>query len=282
MKEGTERNIRLIALDLDGTTLDSAGHLPAENKAALERAIAAGVNVVVASGRCRQALPEEVIQIKGVQYAISSNGAMITDLRSGERIYMNCISKDAIRRVKEIVEEHGYMIEVFVDGTAYMERSIWEDIRDNGIDYRRREYILTTRNPVDNIIGFMMDHDEEIENINFFFEDMAEKPAIGKVLSQLEDDATLTTSFDHNWEIGGKTTSKAEALRQLSGILGVETEEMMSFGDSPNDIPMIEAAGIGVAVGNAKEPVKEAADYITLSNDDAGVARAVEKFVFGE
>lgn len=276
-----EAKIKLIALDLDGTTLDSAGKLPEENKATLERAIEAGVNVVVASGRCRDALPREVTEIKGVQYAISSNGAMITDLRTGERIYSNCISKDAIRRVRDIIEEHGYMIEVFVDGAAYMERSIWEEIRDNGINYRRREYIMTTRNPIDDIIGFMMEHDEEVENINFFFEDMADKPAIGKVLSQLEDDATLTTSFDHNWEIGGKTTSKAEALVQLSGILGVETEEMMSFGDSPNDIPMIEAAGIGVAVGNAKDSVKEAANYITLSNDDAGVARAIEKFVFG-
>ncbi len=275
-------SIKLIALDLDGTTLDSAGRLPDENKTALERAIAAGVNVVVASGRCYSALPAEVTKISGVQYAISSNGAMITDMRSGKRIYSNCISKDTIHRVKEIVEEHGYMIEVFVDGAAYMERSIWEDIRDNGINYRRREYIMTTRNPIDDIIGFMMAHDGEIENINFFFESMEEKPGIGKVLSELEDDATLTTSFDHNWEIGGKTTSKAEALRQLSSILGVTTEEMMSFGDSPNDIPMIEAAGLGVAVGNAKESVKEAADYITLSNDDAGVARAVEKFVFGE
>lgn len=277
-----EAKIKLIALDLDGTTLDSAGKLPEENKATLERAIEAGVNVVVASGRCRDALPREVTEIKGVQYAISSNGAMITDLRTGERIYSNCISKDAIRRVRDIIEEHGYMIEVFVDGAAYMERSIWEEIRDNGINYRRREYIMTTRNPIDDIIGFMMDHDEEVENINFFFEDMADKPGIGKVLSQLEDDATLTTSFDHNWEIGGKTTSKAEALVQLSGILGVETEEMMSFGDSPNDIPMIEVAGIGVAVGNAKDSVKEAANHITLSNDDAGVARAIEKFVFGE
>ena len=106
--------------------------------------------------------------------------------------------------------------------------------------------------------------------------------ALGKVLSQLEDNATLTTSFDHNWEIGGKTTSKARALEELGKILGVEREEMMSFGDSPNDIPMIKAAGIGVAVGNAKDSVKEAADYVTLSNDEAGVARAVEKFVFGE
>ena len=275
-------SIKLIALDLDGTTLDNRGKLPAENKTALERAIRSGVDVVVASGRCYEALPKEVTGIEGVQYSITSNGAQIRDLRTGERLFSNCISKNAIRRVRDIVAENGYDIEVFVDGRAYMERSIWEEIRDNGSSYRRREYIVNTRNPIDDLLGFMMENDEDVENINFFFEDLAVKPAIGKVLSQLEDEATLTTSFDHNWEIEGKTTSKAAALRELSRILGVKTEEMMSFGDSPNDIPMIREAGIGVAVGNAKDSVKEIADYVTASNEDAGVAKAVYKFVFGE
>ncbi len=274
--------IKLIALDLDFTTLDSKGKLPEDNKKALERAIDADVNVVVASGRCHSALPDEVTRIEGIQYAISSNGARIKDLRTDECIYSNCIAPEVIRRVKDIVEEHGYDIEVFTDGRAYMERKTWEAVRDGIITYRRVDYIVNTRNPVDDVLGFMMDHADAIENINFFFEDLSKKPEIGKVLSQLEDNATLTTSFDHNWEIGGKTTSKARALEELGKILGVEREEMMSFGDSPNDIPMIKAAGIGVAVGNAKDSVKEAADYVTLSNDEAGVARAVEMFVFGE
>ena len=274
--------IKLIALDLDFTTLDNAGKLPDENKKALERAIASGVNVVVASGRCHEALPDEVTKIEGIQYAISSNGAKIKDMRTNEFIYSNCIAPEVIGRVRDIVAENGYDIEVFTDGTAYMERSVWQDIVDGKITYRRRQYIMTTRNPVDDVLSFMMDHADTIENINFFFEDMSVKPAIGKVLSQLEDNATLTTSFDRNWEIGGKTTSKVHALEELGKILGVKKEEMMSFGDSPNDIPMIEAAGIGVAVANAKDPVKEAADYITASNDEAGVAKAVYKFVFGE
>ena len=270
--------VKLIALDLDQTTLDSAGLLPAENKKVLEAAIAAGINVVAASGRCYSALPKEVTGIKGVQYAIASNGAQVRDLRTGEVLYLNCVSPEAVARLHDIVKENGYDIEVFVDGKAYMERKTWEEIRDGIITFRRRNYIMTTRNPVDDILGFMMEHDDKVENVNIFFGDLSVKPAIRDTLVPMEDIATVTTSFDTNWEVGGLTTSKADGLRVLCEMLGVKKEEMMTFGDSPNDIPMIMAAGIGVAVGNAKDSVKAAADFVTTSNDDAGVAVAVRKF----
>lgn len=270
--------IKLIALDLDGTTMNTENQLPAENKKILESAIAEGVNVVVASGRCYNSLPKEVTGIRGVQYAISSNGAQVRDLRTGEVLHSDCADPRAVHMLHDIVKENGYDIEVFVDGMAYMEKERWEDVRDGRITYRRRDYILNTRQPVEDILGFMMQHDDKIENVNIYFEDLSVKPAIRKTLEPLEEFATVTTSFDTNWEMGGLTTSKAEGLRVLSEILGIEKEEMMAFGDSPNDIPMIEAAGIGVAVENAKDSVKQAADFVTTSNDDAGVAVAVRKF----
>lgn len=273
-----DAEIKLVALDLDGTTMNSENALPAENKKILEAAIAQGVNVVIASGRCYEALPKEVTEIKGVQYAISSNGAMVKDIRYDEVLYSNCADPRAVHMLHDIVKENGYDIEVFVDGRAYMERAKWEEIRDGKITYRRKDYIMTTRNPIDGILDFMMEHDDKVENVNIFFGDLSVKPAIRKTLEPLEEYATITTSFDTNWEMGGKTTSKAQGLKVLCEKLGIKKEEMMSFGDSPNDIPMIEAAGIGVAVGNAKDSVKEVADFITTSNDDAGVAVAVRKF----
>lgn len=274
--------IKLIALDLDGTTMNSDNMLPEENRKVLEAAIAKGVNVVVASGRCYDALPKEVTKIKGVQYTISSNGAQVRDLRSGEVMYSNCADPKAVHMLHDIVKENGYNIEVFVDGKAYMDRSKWEEVRDGKITYRRRDYIMNTRNPVDDILKFMLQHDDKVENVNLFFGDLSIKPAIREKLVPLEEFATITTSFDTNWEMGGLTTSKADGLRVLCEKLGIKKEEMMSFGDSPNDIPMIKAAGIGVAVGNAKDAVKEVADFVTTSNDDAGVAVAVRKFALGD
>ena len=90
---------------------------------------------------------------------------------------------------------------------------------------------------------------------------------------------TLTSSFDHNLEIGGATTSKAGALRELEQILGVKPCEMMAIGDSPNDMAMMQLAGMPVAVGNAKDEVKAIAKYVTGTNHEDGVAQAVKKFV---
>ena len=92
-------------------------------------------------------------------------------------------------------------------------------------------------------------------------------------------DVTITSSLKNNLEIGGATTSKAEALRKMGELLGIKQEEMMAIGDSPNDIEMLKAAGMSVAVGNAEEEVKEQASYISADNDNDGVAEAIEKFV---
>ena len=92
-------------------------------------------------------------------------------------------------------------------------------------------------------------------------------------------DATITSSFRHNLEIGGATTSKAEALRRMRDIFGIKKEEMMAVGDSPNDMAMLMDAGLAVAVANAEDEVKAVAGYIAPSNHDDGVADAVERFV---
>ena len=123
-----------------------------------------------------------------------------------------------------------------------------------------------------------MDNREHLENINVNFENLDEKPGMYEKLIRLPE-ATITSSFDHNLEIGGATTSKAEALRQMGQLLGVKQEEMMAVGDSPNDIAMLLEAGMPVAVGNAKDEVKKIARYVAPTNHEDGVADAIEKFV---
>lgn len=94
-----------------------------------------------------------------------------------------------------------------------------------------------------------------------------------------QKDITATSSFIHNIEIGGATTSKADAIAKLCDIVGIEEKNVMACGDSPNDMAMIQAAGLGVAMGNAEEEVKAIADFVTLSNLEDGVAYAVKRFV---
>lgn len=270
--------IRLIALDLDGTTLNDDKHISEGNKAALEEAVERGVNVVIATGRAFSALPEDVFKVKGIQYVLTSNGAAITDLRTGKTIYENCLSPEAVENAVEVLQQYDFMLEAFTDGGAYIDRKIYEGMKESKFGYRHVAYVLETRKPVDDIYRFILDHKEHIENLNVVFESQDDRAMMREVLGNIPD-TTLTTAFDNNLELGGATTSKAAALLELEKILGVTPEEMMAIGDSPNDMAMMQIAGMPVAVGNAKDEVKAIAKYITATNKEDGVAKAVRKFV---
>lgn len=270
--------IKLIALDLDGTTINSDKIISARNREALQKAADMGVNVVIATGRPYCALPKDVFEMESVRYVLTSNGASITDIRENKTFYENCLSSLATEKSVELLKQHDYVIECFVNGVAYIDGPFYRKVEETGESYRDVEYILNTRKPVDDIYQFMLDNKGHLENINVNFEDMSEKPAMKEKLLQIPE-ATITSSFLHNLEIGGATTSKAEALTQMGKLLGIEREEMMAIGDSPNDMAMLMACGLPVAVGNALDEVKAIAKYVAPTNDEDGVAVAVEKFV---
>ena len=271
--------IKLIALDLDGTTLGRGAVLSQKTKETLEEAIAAGVHVVVATGRTLGSVPAPVLAIRGLEYIITSNGAQLTRLADRKTIYSNCPDREAIGEIGAILASYPqYPIEVFTGGRAYIDKAVFEDVRDNGSDFMDAAYVIATRTPVAGIYDFLSAQAGEIENINIHFPDMQAKAAMREILSAVKS-VTVTTSTHHNLEIGGRTTSKADAIRHLCGILGIGEENVMAAGDSPNDGAMIEAAGLGVAVANALDEVKAKADFITLANDEDGVAYAVDKFV---
>lgn len=273
--------IKIIGLDLDGTTLGNNGKLPELNKIAIERAIAAGINVVVATGRVITAVPDDIMNIKGLRYIISSNGAHVRELKLGHDVYSSFIDSAVIERVVSLAKEKNLYLEAFHDGKAYIDAELYHDIDVNGSVYRRREYVLRTRNPLDDILGFMLDNSAEIENINIFFEDMDKLEEIRKIVG-LYDDANITSSLPNNIEVGGIGSSKSTALSELMKILSLEKSELLCCGDAANDIPMLQLAGVGVAMSNAWDIVKEHADYVTDTNVNGGVGKAILKFCFGE
>lgn len=270
--------IKLVALDLDGTTLADDQVLSSGNRAALEEAINKGINIVIATGRAFTALPEDILKVEGIQYVLTSNGAVITDLRSKQVIYENCIAPAAVEESVKLLRNYNFMIEVFTREGAFIDKSVYDKMKETRVSFRNIDYVLTTRKPIDGIFDFILMNKEQIENINVNFEDQGDRQRMRRILAEIEN-TTLTTSFDHNLEIGGATTSKATALRELERRLDVKPSEMMAIGDSPNDIAMMQLAGMPVAVRNAKDEVKAIAKYITGSNSEDGVAQAIKKFV---
>lgn len=275
----TLKKIKLIALDLDGTTLTRNG-LTRRTRETLEEAIAYGIDVVIATGRPYSALPEDVKNIKGLEYIIISNGAHIVRPVTGEFLYSNYVERDAILNIRSILMERDFPVEVFTGGRAYVDRSLYEDVKRNGSTYLAARYILRTREPVDRIYDFWYKHADSIENVNIQFEYQEDKAEMKSILEKAEG-ITLTSSTYHNLEVGGETTSKASALWQLCRMKGLTMENIMAFGDSPNDGAMIRAAGIGVAMENATEDILEDADITAPSNDDEGVAYTLRMLLLG-
>lgn len=271
-------DIRMIALDLDGTTFNSKGKLTDHTRTALEAAAKKGVHIVVSTGRSFNSLPEQIRTVNGIEYAITSNGAHINDIKTGEAVYDDYIHPDNIERILDLKKRFGCGIECFIDGQAYIDEPTYRDIELNGCEFRNAEYVLWSRKPVDDIEALMKENRHKIENVNFCFENGEQADAAKSEVS-LMPDATITTSFRNNLEVGGPNTSKKTALMELMNRLGVKREQLMCCGDAPNDIQMIELAGLGVAMGNAWGGTKDHADYVTGTNDEDGVAQAIEKFV---
>lgn len=277
-KELLEKNIRMVALDLDGTTFDSAGDISEENVRALEEAASRGVHIVVSTGRSYASLPDHIKRVKGIEYAITSNGAHVNIMETGEQIYSDFLDPEAVREIAVLKDATKADIEVFIDGRAYVDQSYYDDVKENGCAYRNAEYVIWSRRPVPDVTALMLEHCGEIENVNFIYETLEmlgkAKPKVNAIRN-----ATITSSFPNNLEVGGPHTSKKTALAWLLKELEISADELMCCGDAPNDIAMVEMAGIGVAVANAWGGLKDHADYITASNDDNGIAKAIDKFV---
>ncbi|MDO4518429.1 MAG: Cof-type HAD-IIB family hydrolase [Bacillota bacterium] len=271
--------IKMVALDLDGTTFNSEGKLSDRTKETLEKAAAQGVHIVVSTGRAYTALPEQIKNVKGIEYAITSNGAHINYIQTGEQIYSQYVCPDVVQDVIRLKNKYDANLEIFIDGVAYMDANHYNYIKEHGCEHRNTEYVLWSRNPLPNLDDYLVNHPDMLENINLVFSSVEKLEKARPEVYALTN-ATIASSFKTNLEIGGPTTSKKSALAELLLRLNLGPENLMCCGDAPNDIQMIEFAGIGVAMGNAWGGTKDHADYVTATNDEDGVAQAIEKFVF--
>lgn len=270
--------IKMIGLDLDGTTLNSESRLTERTFEAFRKAYDMGTTIVIATGRAFTAVPQEIKSLESVEYIVTSNGARITERKTGKTIRESFIDSDVIVKIHELFMTLDPDIEIFFDGKAYIGKREYDAIMDGRNTVRRKEYVAASRIPVDDIFSLLLENKGIIENINVNYTLPDQKRQIEPLLKTI-DNVTLTSSYPLNNEFEGEGTSKGKAMEYIMGLKGFSKDEIMCVGDNPNDIEMIKFAGLGVAVENSEPIVKKFADYITLSNDDDGVAAAIEKFV---
>lgn len=278
--------IRLICLDLDGTTLRRDGNVSDRTIATLRRAMAEGVTVAIATGRIHisSANIGRRIGINGP--VISSNGALIKDL-SGKVWLYRPMPASAVAATLEVCRTTRVRMDLFVsDGlyTAYVadrRRAYlswwWRQVRSLSGLLRFCRWALTfkimpleaCRGPVDKL--FISDKDPD----RF-------QEACARFTNLVPEPLTVCSSAPDNLELTAGGVSKGSAVVWLAERLGIPLNEVMVAGDSNNDLSMFELDCFKVAMGNADDEIKERASVVTASHDDDGVAVAVERFVLGE
>lgn len=274
---------RMLALDLDETTLDENGLLSPRTRKALGDAIDAGVILVVASGRSLTSLPAEIQAFQGIRYAIVSNGAAVFDMKTHACLRHLHIPATAIKAVFRLLESEPHAIpEVCIDGQMYAERAYVE----NPLSFRDAPHIIAyiqkTRKPADDMKAFCLAHCDEIESMDLVCPDTSEKPRLAQKVLRLVSDVYITSSVPHMVELANKDAGKGSGLRFLAQQEGLPVSQVMALGNADNDADMLLFAGLGVAVENATPACKAAADVLTAAHYEDGAAKAIEKYLLPE
>lgn len=278
MKTSTHSNIRLIALDLDGTVFNEKKEITPAVRSAIIAALKQKIIVMPATGRPEAGLPESFLQIPGVQYALTSNGARIIDISAGHAVYEDKMPLREALKVLDYMADCGCIPDVYIDGEVFVERTAYEHVLKTFDLGGLLPYFLKSRQPVENLREFMIKKGNDVEKINLMIQEQDKRKAMMQELHDLTR-LSISSGLSINIEITSPTVNKGTAIVNFGKQLGISREQIMACGDSGNDLDMIKAAGLGVAMGNADKEIKAIADYITRSNEKDGVAYAIRKFI---
>lgn len=270
----------MIGLDLDGTLLNEKKELLPYTKEVLRRALDKGVVVLTATGRPWMGIPEELRKFPGIRYALTSNGARILDIREGTVLIEQLLSGESAKKALEICGKYDTLQEVYYDGQGYASADKMAHVEKYHHNPNMWEYLRTTRIPVQDIFRLVDEEERGLDKVQALFADMNERRLAWDELSRV-DGLELVGSLGYNIEVNAAGVNKGTGLIELGKLLGIKREEIMACGDGDNDAVMLREVGFGVAMANAEDQVKAAADYITDSNDNEGAAKAIEKFVLG-
>lgn len=271
-------DIRLIALDMDGTLLNDQKELSPGNRAALESCIRHGIAIVPATGRPAAGIPEDLREIAGVRYGICTNGARVEDFQEGKIISLELIPWELAYEVLELLSGYPVAYDPYINGRGKMEARFRNHLDQYGLPPAMQRLVLSSRDEVEDELALVRSWKAPVEKINVFTTDKKLRMELWEKLARYNE-LIVTSSLDYNLEINAATATKGNALLRLAEYLGLKREQTMAMGDGSNDLSMIESAGVGVAMANSMEMLKQKADYITLSNEADGVAAAIRHFL---
>lgn len=260
---------KLLAVDIDGTLVNNNREITVKTKKAVHQAIDRGVVFTISSGRPIQGVEMVTKQLEVDIPVITYNGAMVITGTTRNVIYSCCMREEDVLLVERLGRERNTTIAIWSDNQLYVNRMDQRAAKYSNLSGTQPKLYDDIRDLLGKGINKMLWYDE-IDRINAFEREMH---------GLLGPSMNFHTSQPFFLEFVDVNASKAIALEKLGEHYGIRREEMIAIGDGYNDISMLEYAGMGVAMGNAPDDIKQRADYVTLSNEEDGVAHVIEKFI---
>lgn len=270
---------KLIAIDMDGTLLDKEEKVPEENREAIIRATEMGIKVVISTGRIFTSAVYYAKLVGVTTPIIACNGAYISEYDRENVLLQHPIRQEDMEKLIEVFEKNNLYYHFYDNKNFYT-----TDLDYNSLKYYEWNKNQTKENKininlVENSIEFIKKNNIEVYKIVIMDDDIERINNIRKELSVYKN-IEIVSSWQGSLDIMYKGVSKGKALKELCNIYGINKEEVIAIGDNENDLSMLEFAGTSVAMGNGIDLVKEYADFVTETNDNNGVAKAIEKYIF--
>ncbi|MCI8965817.1 MAG: Cof-type HAD-IIB family hydrolase [Clostridia bacterium] len=278
-------SIKLIASDLDGTIIDENNFISPNNITAINDINNQNINFAICTGKS-YSISKSLCSKFDAQYGIFGNGSHIVDLKTGKSIYKNVLSIEQIENCINIAKKYNLHIHAYSDKEIITPKLKYMDLRNYKLNFFSNSKFLITDNILEcikqnnlSIFQIVISSDFSLDNIK------------DKLLHNNNLSITIISKFgkykdmiiDKEYEylsISSKNTDKNQALDFLKNYLGLKNDEVMAVGDNLNDFSMIKHSGIGVAVANAYDEIKNVATYTTKNNVSQGAfAEAVYKFI---
>lgn len=269
---------KLICTDMDGTLLNSNNEISKRNLEAIKKASEKGVQVAVSTGRLFVSANYYADLIGVKTPVIASNGAYIRDKNIDKVIYKSLLGYKNCKKVMEVMKKYDMYAHFNTYNSIITEKLVhsskFYSKMNESLPQDRRINIMITSNWEESF----KEYENEILKCIVIDKDYEKLKLVKEELLK-EEGLEVVSSFVNNIEVMTKGVSKGNAVDILANYYNLSREEVMCIGDSENDLSMIKFAGMGVAMGNGSELVKENSDYITDTNNEDGVAKAIEKFI---
>lgn len=268
----------MLAIDLDGTLLDSNKEISQENRKYIKCAVEKGLKVLICSGRIYAGAKVFAEQLALEGPLIVCNGAEIRDVKTDEVYYSSMLSKEDCLKVVDLLHNEGIYFHTYIDDVMYAEK----------LDYAALYYMIKSKDlrsdfridvkVVESVRDVVVKSSENPSKIVVMSSKLEDLNRVRKFVEKVDTIEVVSSNYD-NFEVLNRGVSKGKALEIISRMFSVKREEIIAIGDNENDCSMLEYAGFSVAMGNAEERVKNICNFVTLSNDEDGVAQVIKKFV---